>query len=163
MSSQSWLQDESYQRHCAWMQRALVLAEQAGDLGEVPVAAIVIDANHQLLAEAINGRERHHDPTAHAEILALRRAGKKVGNWNLKGCTLYVTLEPCPMCAGAITLSRISLLVYGAEDPKTGAIRTVLNIPDSSASNHQLSVLNGILKTRCQAQLQEWFHWRRSQ
>jgi tRNA(adenine34) deaminase len=93
--------------------------------------------------------------------MALRAAGNLRGNWNLTGCTLYVTLEPCPMCAGAISLSRISLLVYGADDPKAGAIRSVLNIPDSPASNHKLAVLNGVLKDHCQTQLQQWFSRRR--
>ncbi|NER83900.1 MAG: nucleoside deaminase [Leptolyngbya sp. SIO1D8] len=139
------------------MKRALALAEQAGQAGEVPVAAIVVDANNHWVAEASNYRERHHDPTAHAEVLALRQAGHALGQWNLTGCTLYVTLEPCPMCAGAIVLSRIRLLIYGADDPKAGAIRSVLNLPDSAASNHSLSVLNGVLEPLCQQQLKKWF------
>ena len=149
--------DTSYQHHRAWMERALNLAALAGQAGEVPVAAIVVDADNTLVAESGNFRERHQDPTAHAEVLALREAGRVLGNWNLTGCTLYVTLEPCPMCAGAIALSRVSLLVYGAADLKTGAIRSVLNIPDGPASNHRLSVLNGILAPQCSEQLQEWF------
>jgi tRNA(adenine34) deaminase len=155
--------DDTYQCHRNWMERALALAEAAGQVGEVPVAAIVVDANNQLVAESANFRERHQDPTAHAEILALRAAGRALGNWHLTGCTLYVTLEPCPMCAGAIALSRISLLVYGADDLKTGAIRSVLNIPDSAASNHRLPVLNGILQTQCQNQLKQWFRRQRQQ
>lgn len=153
--------DSTYQRHHVWMERALALAEAAGQAGEVPVGAIVVSAANQLIAEAANGRERHHDPTAHAEVLALRAAGAVLGNWNLTGCTLYVTLEPCPMCAGAIALSRVSLLVYGAADLKAGAIRSVLNLPDSAASNHRLAVLNGILETPCREQLQRWFAQRR--
>lgn len=155
------LDDETYQRHYRWMKQALILAAEAGQMGEVPVAAIVVDADNDWVAEASNFRERHHDPTAHAEVLALRRAGQALGHWNLTGCTLYVTLEPCPMCAGAILLSRISLLVYGAEDPKAGAVRSVLNLPDSAASNHRLSVLNGLLETSCREQLQHWFSQRR--
>lgn len=155
------LTDETYQRHYTWMERALALAEEAGQAGEVPVAAIVVDADNQLLAEASNNRERGNDPTAHAEVLALRQAGQVLGSWKLIGCTLYVTLEPCPMCAGAILLSRISLLVYGADDLKAGAIRSVLNLPDSPASNHRLPVLNGILATQCRDQLQQWFLHRR--
>lgn len=143
------------------MARAISLAAQAGAAGEVPVAAIVVDEGDRLLAEAANGRERHHDPTAHAEVLALRLAGQARSNWNLTGCTLYVTLEPCPMCAGAIALSRVSLLVYGTDDLKAGAVRSVLNIPDSAASNHRLAVLNGIMAAECQEQLQAWFAQRR--
>lgn len=155
--------DETYQRHRVWMERALVLADEAGQAGEVPVAAIVVDKDNAFVAEAANGRERGHDPTAHAEVLALRRAGQMMGRWNLTGCTLYVTLEPCPMCAGAIALSRISLLVYGADDLKAGAIRSVLNLPDSPASNHRLAVLSGILESRCREQLQRWFAQRRAE
>lgn len=155
--------DPTYQRHRTWMERALALADVAGQAGEVPVAAIVVDADNNLIAESTNFRERQHDPTAHAEVLALREAGRLRGHWNLTGCTLYVTLEPCPMCAGAIALSRISLLVYGADDLKAGAIRSVLNIPDSAASNHKLPVLNGILAAQCREQLQQWFAQRRQQ
>ncbi|MBE7385952.1 MAG: nucleoside deaminase [Leptolyngbya sp. SIO1E4] len=144
------------------MSRALALAAEAGKAGEVPVAAIVVDADNQLIAAASNYRERHHDPTAHAEILALRQAGQTLGRWHLTDCTLYVTLEPCPMCAGAILLSRISLLVYGADDLKTGAIRSVLNLPDSAASNHRLPVLSGLLEPLCREQLQQWFGQRRT-
>lgn len=144
------------------MKQALALAAEAGKAGEVPVAAIVVDGQNRLVAEASNYRERHHDPTAHAEVLALRQAGQALGHWNLTGCTLYVTLEPCPMCAGAILLSRISLLVYGADDFKAGAIRSVLNLPDSAASNHHLPVLSGLLEPLCREQLQQWFLQRRA-
>lgn len=144
------------------MKQALALAAEAGKAGEVPVAAIVVDAQNRWVAEASNYRERHHDPTAHAEVLALRQAGQALGHWNLSGCTLYVTLEPCPMCAGAILLSRISLLVYGADDFKAGAIRSVLNLPDSAASNHHLPVLGGLLEPLCREQLQQWFLQRRA-
>ena len=153
--------DETYQRHKAWMEQAISLAAKAGAAGEVPVGAIVVDEADQLIAQAANFRQRGHDPTAHAEVLALRQAGQVRQNWNLTGCTLYVTLEPCPMCAGAIALSRVSLLVYGADDPKAGAVRSVLNIPDGPASNHRLAVLNGILETQCREQLQTWFAERR--
>ncbi|MGD1859584.1 MAG: tRNA adenosine(34) deaminase TadA [Leptolyngbyaceae cyanobacterium] len=153
--------DPAYQQHCRWMERALALAAAAGQAGEVPVAAIVVDEHEALIAESANFRERHHDPTAHAEVLALRQAGKVRGNWNLTGCKLYVTLEPCSMCAGAIVLGRISLLVYGASDWKSGSVRSVLNIPDSAASNHRLTVLSGILEPQCRTQLQAWFKQRR--
>lgn len=149
--------------HRQWMSRAIALALAAGDAGEVPVGAVIIDQNGNLIAEGENRRERDKDPTAHAEILALRAAGQALQNWHLNQCTLYVTLEPCPMCAGAIVQARLGLLVYGADDPKTGAIRSVANIPDSACSYHRLSVLSGILESSCRQQLQAWFAQRRQQ
>jgi tRNA(adenine34) deaminase len=151
----------NYSIHQYWMNRALELAQQAGESGEVPVGAIIIDQNNQLIAEAQNRKERDFDPTAHAEILALRKAGKLLKNWHLNTCTLYVTLEPCPMCTGAILQARLGLLVYGADDPKTGTIRTVANLPDSACSFHRLSVLGGILESSCRQQLQSWFAQKR--
>ncbi len=143
------------------MIRALELAEAAGKAGDVPVGAVIVRADGQVLAESENRRERDHDPTAHAEVLALRAAGKVLQTWHLNDCTLYVTLEPCPMCAGALVLARLGLLVYGADDLKAGAIRSVLNVPDSAASNHSLPVLGGILESACRQQLQDWFRDRR--
>ncbi len=150
-----------YEQHRQWMQRAVSLAQDAGNAGEVPVGAVIIDQKGDLIAQAQNRRERDKDPTAHAEIIALRLASQVLQNWHLNGCTLYVTLEPCPMCAGAIVQARIELLVYGADDPKTGAIRTVANIPDSACSYHHLAVLGGILESDCRQQLQTWFARRR--
>ncbi|WP_008310215.1 tRNA adenosine(34) deaminase TadA [Leptolyngbya sp. PCC 6406] len=155
--------DATLLRHQRWMALALDLATQAGEAGEVPVGAVVVDAQDRILAQAANRRETDGDPTAHAEVLALRAAGQSLGHWHLAGCTLYVTLEPCPMCAGAIILSRIGLLVYGAEDAKAGAVRSVLNLPDSAASNHRLAVLGGILGVPCGQQLQTWFAQRRKE
>ena len=155
------IDDPTYLVHRQWMSRAWELAQSAGDAGEVPVGALVVTSDGQLIAEGENRRERDKDPTAHAEILALRAAGKALQNWHLNKCTLYVTLEPCPMCAGAIALARLGLLVYGADDPKTGAVRTVANIPDSVCCNHRLSVLGGILESACRRQLQTWFAQRR--
>lgn len=149
--------DETYQRHCQWMLRALDLAASAAAAGEVPVGAIVVGPHNQVVSQATNRKEQDHDPTGHAEILALRQAGQALGTWHLTDCTLYVTLEPCPMCAGALIQSRLGLLVYGADDPKAGAIRSVLNLPDSPCSNHRLPVLAGILAIPCQQQLQSWF------
>lgn len=143
------------------MTRALELAEAAGNAGDVPAGAVILGADGQMIAEAQNRRERDHDPTAHAEVLALRAAGQMLRNWHLNGCTLYVTLEPCPMCAGALVLARLGLLVYGADDLKAGAVRSVLNVPDSAASNHRLPVLGGILESACRQQLQDWFRDRR--
>lgn len=157
----SALNSEIYLRHRHWMIHALALAEAAGQAGEVPVAAIVVGPDNQLLAAAANRKERDRDPTAHAEVLALRAAGKQLNNWHLNDCTLYVTLEPCPMCAGAIIQSRLGLLVYGADDLKSGAVRSVLNLPDGPCSNHRLTVLGGILEAPCRQQLQRWFQQRR--
>ena len=145
------------------MSRAIELAQNAGEAGEVPVGAVIVDVDGNLIAEGENRKERDKDPTAHAEIIAIRTAGQARQNWHLNQCTLYVTLEPCPMCAGAIVLARLRLLVYGADDAKTGAIRTVANIPDSACSNHHLPVLGGILESVCRQQLQSWFAQRRQQ
>jgi tRNA(adenine34) deaminase len=143
------------------MERAIALAEMAGQAGDVPVGAVIVGPDGTAISEAANQREQDCDPTAHAEVLALRAAGQALQTWHLNECTLYVTLEPCPMCAGAIVLARLKLLVYGTDDPKAGAIRTVTNLPDSACSNHRLSVLGGILEHSCREQLQSWFAQRR--
>ena len=150
-----------YHRHHQWMSRALDLAAAAGVAGDVPVGAVVVDAVGHPIAQAFNRREQDQDPTAHAEVLALRQAGLARGNWHLNDCTLYVTLEPCAMCAGAIGLSRIKTLVYGADDLKAGAVRSVFNLPDSPLSNHRLEVIGGFLEESCRHQLQAWFADRR--
>lgn len=155
------IDDAAYLMHRQWMSRAIALAQSAGVAGEVPVGAVIVDETGNSIACAENRRERDKDPTAHAEILAIRAAGRARQNWHLNQCTLYVTLEPCPMCAGAIVQARLGLLVYGADDPKTGAIRTVANIPDSACSYHRLPVLGGILESACRQQLQTWFVERR--
>jgi tRNA(adenine34) deaminase len=144
-----------------FMTQSIELATIAGIAQEVPVGAIVVDGQGQIIGRGENRRERDADPTAHAEIIALRQAGQHLGNWHLNDCTLYVTLEPCPMCAGAIVAARLGLLVYGTDDTKAGAVRTVLNIPDSKASNHFLSVVAGVEADRCQQQLKDWFAQRR--
>jgi tRNA(adenine34) deaminase len=146
-----------YLIHRQWMARAIQLAEQAGNAGEVPVGVVIVNAFGEAIAEGENRKERDQDPTAHAEIIAIRAATSKLKTWRLNQCTLYVTLEPCPMCAGAIIQARIKLLVYGLDDPKTGAIRTVANIPDSAVSNHRLRVIGGIQESACRQQLQSWF------
>ncbi len=160
-SLQPPIDDAAYLIHRQWMSQAIALAQSAGDAGEVPVGALIVDADNNLVAAAENRRERDKDPTAHAEILALRAAGQALQTWHLNSCTLYVTLEPCAMCAGAIVLARLGLLVYGVDDPKTGTIRTVANIPDSACSNHRLPVLAGIMESVCRQQLQSWFAQRR--
>jgi tRNA(adenine34) deaminase len=155
------LDNPEYLTHYRWMSQAIALAEAAGNAGEVPVGAVIVGPDGTLLAQGENRKERDHDPTAHAEILALREAGRTLNAWKLENCTLYVTLEPCPMCAGAIIQARLKLLVYGVDDPKTGTVRTVMNLPDSPASNHRLRVLGGILESTCRQQLQSWFAQRR--
>ena len=154
-------QYSEYLIHRKWMKEALKLAQVAGDAGEVPVGAVIIDSSKNMIAEGENLKQRDNDPTAHAEIIAIREATRRLKTWRLHECTLYVTLEPCPMCAGAIVQARIGLLIYGVDDPKTGAIRTVTNIPDSAASNHRLSVIGGILESECRTELQTWFANRR--
>ncbi|BAZ07602.1 tRNA adenosine(34) deaminase TadA [Calothrix sp. NIES-3974] len=154
-------QYSEYLIHRQWMKHALELAKFAGDAGDVPVGAVVIDANGNLIAEGANRKERDRDPTAHAEIIALRTAAQRLKTWRLQPCTLYVTLEPCPMCTGAIIQARLGLLVYGVDDAKTGAVRTVENIPDSLLSNHKLRVIGGILEDECRQQLKNWFANRR--
>ncbi|MES1023710.1 tRNA adenosine(34) deaminase TadA [Gloeocapsa sp. BRSZ] len=161
MNSTPVIDHPEYLRHRQWMNSAIALAQAAGEANEVPVGAVIVDSQGNIIASAENRRERDKDPTAHAEILALRQAGQVLQNWYLSNCTLYVTLEPCPMCAGAIIQARLKLLVYGADDPKTGAIRTVANIPDSACSYHRVTVIGGILESACRAQLQAWFAMQR--
>ena len=151
------LTPEIYARHCDWMQKAIQLAAVAAKRGDVPVGAIIINAQGQVISTAHNRKEQDQDPTAHAEILAIRDASQSLKTWHLEDCTLYVTLEPCPMCTGAIIQARLGLLVYGADDPKSGTIRTVFNLPDSPASNHRLKIIAGILEATCREQLQTWF------
>lgn len=152
---------EEYLIHRKWMKQALMLSQLAGKAGEVPVGAVIIDSSQNMIAEGENRKQRDNDPTAHAEILAIREATRRLQSWRLHECSLYVTLEPCPMCAGAIVQARMGRLIYGVDDPKTGAIRTVANIPDSAASNHHLSVIGGILESDCRFELQTWFANRR--
>jgi tRNA(adenine34) deaminase len=140
-----------------WMDQAIDLAITAGQKGEVPIGALIVDESGKCIAASGNIKEQTQDPTAHAEIVVLRRASQVLGNWYLARCTLYVTLEPCPMCAGAILQARIARLVYGAADPKAGAIHTVLNLPASAAAFHPLTVTAGIREMECRQLLQNWF------
>jgi tRNA(adenine34) deaminase len=151
-----------FQLHQRWMAKTIELATSAGTAGEIPVGAMIVSPDGAIISTGENRRERDRDPTAHAEIVAIRAAGAYLDTWHLDRCTLYVTLEPCPMCAGAIVAARLGMLVYGADDAKTGSIRTVLNIPDSAASNHKLTVIGGILESTCREQLQDWFKQKRS-
>ena len=151
------LSSEDYTRHQRWMQRALALARTAAAVGEVPIGAVVVDGAGNEIAAAANRKERDRDPTAHAELLALRAASRHLGVWHLGECALYVTLEPCPMCAGAIVHARLGLLIYGADDPKTGAIQTAANFPASPLANHRPDVLAGICGVECRQLLRDWF------
>ncbi|WP_228037010.1 tRNA adenosine(34) deaminase TadA [Cuspidothrix issatschenkoi] len=157
------LEYQEYLTHRKWMNHALKLAQLAGDAGEVPVGAVIVNTDDQLIAAGENRKERDQDPTAHAEIVAIRAASQILQTWRLHQCTLYVTLEPCPMCAGAIVHGRLGKLIYGVDDTKTGAIRTVINIPDHPASNHRIKVVGGILESECREQLQSWFFSQRRQ
>ncbi len=139
-----------------YMTLALEEARKAGEQGEVPVGAVVVSGDEVLAARG-NERERLHDPTAHSEMLALREAAARAGGWRLRGATLYVTLEPCAMCAGAIVLARIGRLVYGADDPKAGAAGSILNVVDHPALNHHVEVRAGLMEAEASALLKEFF------
>lgn len=143
-----------------WMQHALKLAERAQQEGEVPVGAVLV-LNGELIAEGWNRPIAAHDPTAHAEIMALRAGAEKLGNYRLNDTTLYVTLEPCVMCAGAMVHARIKRLVYGAHDPKAGAIQSIFNILDSIRLNHRVEHAGGLLAAECGAILSRFFEMRR--
>ena len=144
------------------MRMAIDAAHIAEDNGDVPIGAVIIH-NGQIIAKAYNQREQLQDPTAHAEIIALTQAAAALENWHLNGCTMYVTLEPCPMCAGALVLSRMDRLVYGCDDPKTGAVKSLYNIVTDERLNHRLEVTSGVLAEQCSEQLQEFFARRRQQ
>ena len=144
-----------------FMREALMEAEAARDSGEVPVGAIVV-LDRNVIGRGRNAMIGSHDPTAHAEIVALRRAAAVVGNYRLTGATLYSTIEPCAMCAGALVHARIERLVYGAKDPKAGAVETHFGICNSDFLNHQLSVESGILEDECRRVLQSFFRERRN-
>jgi tRNA(adenine34) deaminase len=143
-----------------WMRRALQLAQRAEDAGEVPVGALVVRGG-QVLGEGWNHPITAHDPTAHAEIMALRAASAAVADYRLGGATLYVTLEPCPMCAGAVVHARIARLVYGAWDPRQGAAGSAFNLVASDAMNHRVDSLGGVLSEECGALLRRFFTGRR--
>jgi tRNA(adenine34) deaminase len=143
-----------------FMRTAIEAAKIAGDNGDVPIGAVIVSQD-RIIARAYNQREQLADPTAHAEIVALTQAAAALENWHLHGCTMYVTLEPCPMCAGALVLSRMDRLVYGCDDPKAGACGSLYNIVQDDRLNHRLEVTSGVLKEQCSQQLQEFFAKRR--
>lgn len=142
------------------MEHALALAEKAAELGEVPVGAVLVK-DDVVLAEGWNEPISSHDPTAHAEIRAIRKASRKVKNYRLPGTTLYVTIEPCSMCAGAIVHARISKVVYGASEPRAGAAGSVINLLQNENFNHQTDVTSGVLAEQCGQILKNFFADRR--
>jgi tRNA(adenine34) deaminase len=146
----------SLQLHDVYMRQALDEAHKAFDEDEVPVGAVIVHEG-RVIAAAHNQRETLQDPTAHAEMIALTQAAVALQTWRLLNCTLYVTLEPCPMCAGAIVQARLPMVIYGTTDPKAGACHTLYEITTDSRLNHQALVLGGVLQEECRALLQKFF------
>ncbi len=147
--------------HDEMMRLALQQAERAFEADEVPVGSVIVHEG-KVIGEGFNQRETLNDPTAHAEMIAMTQAAECLGSWRLLDCTLYVTLEPCPMCAGAIVLARIPRVIYGTDDPKAGACHTLYSITQDERLNHQSAVLGGVLREECRAILQEFFARKRA-
>ena len=144
-----------------YMREALREAEKAYALAEVPIGAVLVDVAGEIIARGHNLRERDHDATAHAEMIAIRAACAALGRWRLSGLTLYVTIEPCPMCAGAIVMSRVDRVVYGGTDRKAGACESLFNIPGHPALNHHPEVTAGVLEAECAGIMKRFFRERR--
>jgi tRNA(adenine34) deaminase len=144
-----------------WMKRALEAAREAEHLGEVPIGACLINKSGELLSIAGNRTISDNDPTAHAEILVLRQAAAKIGNYRLTETFLYTTIEPCAMCAGALVNARIARLIFGAKDEKFGAVESVFNICDNRSLNHQIQITSGVLADECRNLMQKFFRQRR--
>jgi tRNA(adenine34) deaminase len=144
------------------MRQAIALAEEAAAAGETPIGCVVLDGNGQIIGRGRNRRQADADPTAHAEMIALRQAGAAAGNWRLTNATVVVTLEPCPMCAGAIVNARAARLVFGAPDPKAGAAGTLFNICQDPRLNHRVQVTGGLLADECGRLLTRFFQAQRS-
>jgi len=151
---------ESNKEDERYMRLAIQQAQIAEENGDVPIGAVIVYKN-QIIGKAYNQREQLNDPTAHAEIIALTQAASFLESWRLHDCTIFVTLEPCPMCAGALVLARMDRLVYGSDDPKTGACKSLYNIVQDQRLNHRLEVTSGILTADCSSLLQEFFQRRR--
>jgi tRNA(adenine34) deaminase len=147
--------------HKVWMDRAITQAKLARGAGDVPVGAVVV-RDGEVVGQGHNRREADQDPTAHAELLALRSAARTVGSWRLERCTLYVTLEPCAMCAGATVLARLPELVFGAADPKAGAVGSLMDIARDPRLNHRVEVTAGVLADECGELLTRFFRARRA-
>ncbi|WP_166243481.1 tRNA adenosine(34) deaminase TadA [Paenibacillus turpanensis] len=139
-----------------WMRAAIEEANKAEAIREVPIGAVVV-RNGEIIGRGHNLRETAHDPTAHAEMIAIREASRVIGAWRLLECTLYVTLEPCPMCAGAIVQARVPLVVYGAPDPKAGCAGTLMNLLQEERFNHRTEVIGGVLQEECGQLLSSFF------
>ena len=146
-----------------FMREAIALAAGAAAAGEVPIGCVVVhDPSERVIGCGYNRRETDHDPTAHAEILAMRQAGRALGHWRLVDCTLVVTLEPCPMCAGAIVNARVPRLVYGCDDPKAGAVKTLYQLCQDERLNHRVEVTCGVLAEECAELLRDFFRAQRA-
>jgi len=160
MRSSEEKRERSFANDETFMELALRQAREAAVLGEAPIGA-VLGYDGEVVAEAHNRRETDRDPVAHAELLAIRQAAQRLGRWRLSGCTLYVTLEPCLMCAGALVLARLDRLVYGAADPKAGAVVSLYRVLEDERLNHRVEVTGGVLAERCGALLSDFFRARR--
>ncbi|WP_139492630.1 tRNA adenosine(34) deaminase TadA [Brevibacillus dissolubilis] len=143
-------------QHEDFMQLAIEEAKKAEAIGEVPIGAVIV-RNGEVVGRGYNLRETQKDPTLHAEMIAIREASERLGGWRLIGCTLYVTLEPCPMCAGAIVQSRVEQVVYGATDPKAGCAGTLMNLLEDPRFNHQVPTIHGVLGDECAQLLKDFF------
>ena len=144
-----------------WMQQALRAAQRALEAGEIPIGAVVVHEG-KIVGRGFNRNIADSDPTAHAEVVALREAGAAIGNHRLGDCDLFVTIEPCPMCAGALVHARIRRLVYGADDPKAGAVHSVMQVVNHPSANHKIEVRGGVLAGKCAELLQDFFRARRA-
>jgi tRNA(adenine34) deaminase len=150
-------QQQSMDDHERWMRLALEEADLAATSREIPVGCVIVDADGRLVARAHNGRETLADPTAHAEMIAIREAAARLLTWRLEGATAYVTLEPCPMCAGALVHARVARVVYGCADPKGGAVDTMFGIGRDARLNHRFEVVAGVLGEACAERLRQFF------
>ncbi len=151
------LSDPRHPFHLAHMEQALEEAGLAAGEDEVPIGCVIVSFRHGIIGRGHNQREQLHDPTAHAEMIAITQAAASLRSWRLVDCALYVTLEPCPMCAGAIVQARLPLVVYGAADPKAGACHTLYEITSDPRLNHRARVVTGVLADRCGAVLTDFF------
>ncbi|KZR87274.1 tRNA-specific adenosine deaminase [Synechococcus sp. MIT S9504] len=151
---------ENAQIH-AWMERLLRRAEQLGESGEIPVTAVVLDAKGRCIGHGSNRREWASDPLGHAELVALRQASLILGDWRLNQCTLIVTLEPCPMCAGALVQARVGRVIYGANDPKRGGLGSTIDLSKHPSAHHHMQVTGGVMALEASALLGRWFRQRR--
>ncbi len=145
----------------AWMQRLLQRAERLGESGEIPVSAVILDADGRCIGHGSNRREFASDPLGHAELVALRQASLILGDWRLNQCTLIVTLEPCPMCAGALVQARVGQVIYGAHDPKRGGLGSTIDLSKHPSAHHHMQVKGGVMELEASALLGRWFRQRR--